>query len=368
MKFSLFYELPVPRPWDALSEYRAFKAVVEQAVLADQVGFHGLWTVEHHFLEEFSHCSNPEVLYGAIAAVTTNLRIGYGVRLAPKPYNHPVRSAESVAVLDLLSDGRVDFGTGRSATRTELEGFGIDPQETREMWLEAVKHIVGCWTNEYHEFDGKYWQLPRRRVVPKPLQQPHPPMFGATGSIDGHEMMGELGLGLCSFSIGTSMEHLDERIQRYRKGSAHCTTPIGAFQNKEAVAFTMVNCAPDKKDSYAAARNAYEWYARASADSLGELSDWVEGESGELGTFAYTDKIRKAARGGSKEVSLNFEAMMGKNSVIAGDPDEVIRRAKQYEEAGVDQLLCLMNPHDIPNENVLQTIELMGKYVLPEFK
>ena len=163
MKFSLFYEIPVPRPWDALSEHRAFKAVVEQAVLADKVGFHTIWTVEHHFLEEFSHCSNPEVLYGAIAALTTNLRIGYGVRLAPKPYNHPVRSAESAAVLDLLSDGRVDFGTGRSATRTELEGFGINPQDTREMWLEAVRHIVGCWTNEYHEFEGKYWQLPRRR-------------------------------------------------------------------------------------------------------------------------------------------------------------------------------------------------------------
>lgn len=367
MKFSLFYEIPVARPWDDLSEYRAFKEVLEQAILADKVGFHGIWTVEHHFLEEFSHCSNPEVLYGAIASRTEKLRLGYGVRLTPKPYNHPVRTAESVAVLDLLSDGRVDFGTGRSATRVELEGFGINPHETREMWLEAVQHIHGCWTQEMHEFDGKYWQMPLRRVVPKTLQKPHPPMFGATGSIDGHEMMGELGLGLCSFSIGTSMEHLAERVDKYRAGIKRCGTPIASYVNEQVVAFTMVNCAPTKAEAYAASRDAYEWYARASADSLADLSDWVEGTDGNLGTFSYTDKIRTAARSGSKEVALNFDAMMGKNSVIAGDPDEIIERARLYEQAGVDQLLCLMNPHDIPHASVMQTIELMGKYVIPEF-
>ena len=368
MKFSLFYEIPVAKPWDRLSEYRAFQEVLEQAVLADKVGFHALWTVEHHFLEEFSHCSNPEVLYGAVAALTKNLRIGYGVRLAPQPYNHPVRSAESAAMLDLISDGRVDLGTGRSATRAELEGFGIDPRESRQMWQEAIEHIVGCWTNDVHEFEGKYWQMPKRRVVPKPLQDPHPPMFGATGSVDGHEMMGELGLGLCSFSIGTSMEHLADRVERYRAGFQRCTKPIAAFPNEHVVAFTMVNCSEKAEDSHAVARDNYEWYARASADSISELSDWVEERSGSLGTFNYTDKIRAATRTGSKEVSLNFDAMMSKNSVIAGDPDEIIRRARLYEEAGVDQLLCLMNPHCIPHDRVLKTIELMGRYVLPEFE
>ena len=130
MKFAVFYEIPVPKPFTVEKEHQAYKDTLEQAVLADKVGFHAFWTVEHHFLEEYSHCSNPEVLYGAVAALTKNLRIGYGVRLAPQPYNHPVRSAESAAVLDLLSDGRVDFGTGRSSTRLELEGFGIRPEDT----------------------------------------------------------------------------------------------------------------------------------------------------------------------------------------------------------------------------------------------
>ena len=148
MKFALFYEIPVPRPWTPGKEHQAYKNTLEQAVLGDKMGFHAFWTVEHHFLDEYSHCSNPEVLYGAVAALTQNIRIGYGVRLLPKPYNHPIRTAESVAVLDLLSDGRVEFGTGRSSSRAEIEGFGLDPHQTREMWDEALEHIVGIWTND----------------------------------------------------------------------------------------------------------------------------------------------------------------------------------------------------------------------------
>ena len=130
MKFALFHEIPVARPWTAGKEQQAIVNVVDQAVAGEQAGFDSMWTVEHHFLEEFSHCSNPEVLYGAVAARTSSLRIGYGVRLTPKPYNHPVRTAESVAMLDNLSNGRVEFGVGRSATAAELEGFGIEISST----------------------------------------------------------------------------------------------------------------------------------------------------------------------------------------------------------------------------------------------
>ena len=168
MKFALFYEIPIPRPWHEDQEHQAYKNVIEQAVLGDAVGFHSFWTVEHHFLEEYSHCSNPEVLYGAIAARTSRIRIGYGVRLLPAPYNHPIRTAESVAVLDLISDGRVEFGTGRSSTRAELEGFGVDPHQTRAMWSEALGHIVGAWTNDVYQADGKYWKMDGpRRVLPR---------------------------------------------------------------------------------------------------------------------------------------------------------------------------------------------------------
>ena len=186
----------------------------------ERFGWDAFWTVEHHFLEEYSHCSNPEVLYGAIAARTERMRLGYGVRLMPKPYNHPVRTAESAAVLDLISNGRVDFGTGRSSTRAELEGFGIDPSETRGMWQEAIGHVVGCWTNDEYEFEGEHWSMPKRRVLPKPLQKPHPPIWGATSSEDGHRQVGELGLGLCSFAVGVPPEEVKEKIDIYREAIA----------------------------------------------------------------------------------------------------------------------------------------------------
>ena len=144
MQFGLFFELSVPRPFTGGIERAVYERSLEQVRLADALGFDTVWAVEHHFLEEYSHCSNPEILYGAIAARTERIRIGYGVRLLPQPYNHPIRTAESVAVLDLLSNGRVEFGTGRSSTRAELEGFAVDPHATRAMWSEALRHIVGA--------------------------------------------------------------------------------------------------------------------------------------------------------------------------------------------------------------------------------
>src|SRR5436305_5171388 len=234
MKFALFYEIPVARPWAPDSEHLAYKHTLEQAIAGERAGFHAFWTVEHHFLEEYSHCSNPEVLYGAIASRTTKMRLGYGVRLMPRPYNHPVRTAESVAVLDLLSDGRVDMGTGRSATRIELEGFGIDPKDTREMWREEIEHGVDCWTNDRTSFTGKHWSLPDRRVQPKPLQQPHPPIWGATTSDDGHQQVGELGLGRCSTAVGVSPEAAKKKIDIYRAAVSQCANPIGRFVNNQA--------------------------------------------------------------------------------------------------------------------------------------
>lgn len=178
MKFGLMYEIPVPRPWHERSAYEAFQNTIEQIVLADQLGFHSVWTVEHHFLDEYSFSSAPGVFYGALAAKTKNIRIGHGVRLLPFPYNHPVRAAEAAATVDILSNGRLEFGTGRSGTRVELEGFGIDPNDTRPMWEEALEVVVGSWTEETFSYEGKYFTLPPRGVVPKPLQQPHPPLWG----------------------------------------------------------------------------------------------------------------------------------------------------------------------------------------------
>jgi alkanesulfonate monooxygenase SsuD/methylene tetrahydromethanopterin reductase-like flavin-dependent oxidoreductase (luciferase family) len=367
MKFALFYEIPVPQPWQPDSELVAYQNTLEQAVAADKAGWDAIWTVEHHFLKEYSHCSNPEVLYGAIAALTERIRLGYGVRLMPKPYNHPVRTAESVAVLDLISNGRVDFGTGRSATRAELEGFGLDPSETRQMWKEAIEHVVGCWTNEEHEFDGTYWQMPLRRVQPKPLQKPHPPIWGATTSDDGHRQVGELGLGLCSFAVGVSPEEVKRRVDIYRAASEACTQPLGAFVNNQAATFTMALCTDNRDKAIELARESFEWYPVTGAKQIATVSDWMAERNQELGTYSYAADMKAHQDDGSLDL-LSLEYLIDSNACVLGTPDECLDTCKKYEAAGIDLLLCLVNPYKIPHDAVMETIELMGTYVLPKFR
>jgi alkanesulfonate monooxygenase SsuD/methylene tetrahydromethanopterin reductase-like flavin-dependent oxidoreductase (luciferase family) len=366
MRFALFYEIPVARPWSADSEYQAYKHTLEQAIAAERAGFHAFWTVEHHFLEEYSHCSNPEVLYGAIASRTEKMRLGYGVRLMPRPYNHPVRTAESVAVLDLLSDGRVDFGTGRSATRIELEGFGIDPHDTRDMWREAIEHVVGCWTNDRCAFEGKYWSMPDRRVQPKPLQHPHPPIWGATTSDDGHQQVGALGLGLCSFAVGVSPDDVKKKIDIYRAAVAQCTKPIGKFVNDQAATFTMALCAPTEEEATALARESFEWYPKIGARQIAQVAEWMAERQQALGNYDYAADMKAHADDGSLDL-LSLEYLVDSGACVLGTPDQCVDACKRYEVAGVDLLLCLVNPYKIPHDKVMQTIELMGEHVLPQF-
>ena len=367
MRFALFYEIPVARPWHADSERLAYQHTLEQAEAGERFGWDAFWTVEHHFLEEYSHCSNPEVLYGAIAARTERMRLGFGVRLMPKPYNHPVRTAEAVAVLDLISNGRVDLGTGRSSTRAELEGFGIDPRETRGMWQEAIEHVVGCWTNEEYEFEGRHWSMPRRRVLPKPLQQPHPPLWGATSSEDGHRQVGELGLGLCSFAVGVPPEAVKEKIDIYRAAIAGCTAPVGAYVHDQASTFTMAVCAPTREEAWATARESFEWYPRHGARLIATMADLLAERDQDLGSYAYAADLKAVADDGSLDL-LTLEYLAETGACVLGTVDDCIETCRRYEAAGVDQLLCLVNPYKVPHEAVLQTIELMGRHVIPRFR
>ena len=313
-------------------------------------GWDAFWTVEHHFLQEYSHCSNPEVLYGAIAARTERIRLGYGVRLMPKPYNHPMRTAESVAVLDLLSNGRVDFGTGRSATRIELEGFGVDPKDTREMWQEAIEHVHGAWTNEEYEFEGKHWSMPRRRVQPKPRQDPHPPVFGATTSDEGHEQMGRLGLGLCSFAVGLPPDEVKRKIDIYRDAIATCEQPLTSFVNDQAATFTMAICSRRRSARHATSPASRSSGTRRSAPVRSrEVAVWMEERNQELGNYGYAADMRKVDDDGSLDL-LSLEYLVDSGACVLGTPDQCIDACKKYEEAGVDLLLCLVNPYKIPHD------------------
>jgi len=354
----------VARPWTPGKEHQAYKDVIEQAVFGEEMGFHSFWTVEHHFLEEFSHCSNPEVLYGAIAARTSKLRIGYGVRLTPKPYNHPVRTAERVAVLDLVSDGRVEFGTGRSSTRAELEGFAVDPHATRAMWSEALRHIVGAWTEDLYQAEGEYWRMGApRRVLPRPLQKPHPPLWGATSSPEGHREIGRHGLGLCSFTVGVPPEDLKDRLQLYRDGLVECTQPVGKRKNEQAATFTMVHCAETNAEAFADAAESFPWYVRTAVRHIASLADWMS----ELGSYGYAGQLKTVVELGGLD-GMSFEFLRDSGSAVVGDPARCIEIARRYEAAGCDLLLCLVNPYKIPHEKVMRSIRLLGEHVLPAFR
>ena len=202
MRFGVFYELQLPRPWAPDSEERLLAEAIEQVEVADEIGIDVAWAVEHHFLEEYSHCSAPEVFLSACAARTRNIRLGHGIRQAPPAYNHPARTAECVSTLDLISGGRVEFGIGEGATRLELGGFGIGAKQKRAMSLEAGEQIANMMAmSPYPGFEGEFFSMPCRDVIPKPVQKPHPPMWIACTNRTTIELAARCGLGALAFAF-----------------------------------------------------------------------------------------------------------------------------------------------------------------------
>src|SRR5438876_6434681 len=142
MRFGLFYEHQLPRPWKEDSEQKLLSDALEQVELADRVGIDCVWEVEHHFLEEYSHSSAPEVFLAAASQRTKNIRLGHGIVQLPPGFNHPARIAERIATLDLVSHGRVEFGTGESSSQAELGGFGVDRDLKRAQWAESPDAVT----------------------------------------------------------------------------------------------------------------------------------------------------------------------------------------------------------------------------------
>ncbi|RPI05258.1 MAG: LLM class flavin-dependent oxidoreductase, partial [Actinobacteria bacterium] len=172
MKFGIFYELQLPRPWEADSEYELVQNALDQIELADRLGFDYAWEVEHHFLEEYSHSSAPEVFLAAASQRTKNIRLGHGI--VQLTTNHPARVAERVSTLDLVSRGRVEMGIGEASSVTELHPFDRRFRDKRSVWEDAVRCVLPMFTEEGWEYHGEWFDFPLRNVVPKPLQKPYP--------------------------------------------------------------------------------------------------------------------------------------------------------------------------------------------------
>jgi alpha-L-fucosidase len=214
MKFSLFYEMQISHPTRD-KEAECFRNCLEQAVLADEVGFDGVWEVEHHGLYEYSHSSAPEIFLSFVAARTRRIRVGHGITLTPYRYNHPIRIAERIAALDILSDGRVDWGSGKSSSRVEQLAFENDLTTLHDQWLEALQVIPRMWKQDVFEWKGRFYDIPPTQVIPKPVQKPHPPIYAACSKPDSAESVGALGIGALNFAVGTDA-YLKEKVRRYR--------------------------------------------------------------------------------------------------------------------------------------------------------
>jgi alkanesulfonate monooxygenase SsuD/methylene tetrahydromethanopterin reductase-like flavin-dependent oxidoreductase (luciferase family) len=385
MRFGLLYE--AQRPFEGTSvEWNAlYKETLEQCVLADRVGFDNLWFVEHHFLTGFSGSPCPEVLLGALSQMTRRIRIGFGVSILPA--HHPIHVAERAAMLDQLTDGRLEVGTGRSNAYEQL-GQGIDPRETRAMWEESVTMLPRIWQSDEFSWDGKFWKVPSRRVLPKPFQKPHPRLYLACTQTDSYDLAAEKGIGvLSSATFATTI--LAGHVKRYRDRVAR-STPVGASVNsywgnnvhafcgenndaarKLAALSLKTFFGPDKP--YIRDRvNAYEQLL----ESWGGVPDHLRADFGRW--LRQSDDAHKAH---AAEVGISLDSGPGaaraafgqmdpdtlceRGIIIAGDPDSCVRGVRLYEEAGVDEVILIMQTETIPHEQALASIEMFGKHVIP---
>jgi alkanesulfonate monooxygenase SsuD/methylene tetrahydromethanopterin reductase-like flavin-dependent oxidoreductase (luciferase family) len=355
MRFGLLYELQFAKPWSPGWESRIYHEALEQIALADKVGFHCVWAVEHHFLTEYSHSSAPEVFLGAVSQRTERIRIGHGVVLLPTAYNNPIRVAERVAALDILSNGRVEFGTGRSGTPAEILGFGLDPAETREMWEEALEIIPRMWAEDPFCHEGRFFSMPARSIWPKPVQKPHPPIWVAATSSRTYVAAGERGLGVLCFILGRPEGELAQRIATYREALTRAETGCRTLNN-QAAGFTVTLCLDDDEEARRIGGPAGLWYTAMLGTIVGEWRGQV--------VPGYEYYGREDAQAAAREASDLIDG----GAFCIGDPETCIRIAERYEAAGVDQLLCLMQAGRIPHEKIMRSIELFGEKVIPHFR
>ncbi len=388
MKFGLLYEAQRPFDGNDVDWNSLYKETLDQCELADKVGFHNLWFVEHHFLMGFSGSPCPEVLFGALSQRTKNIRIGFGVSILPN--HHPVRIAERAAMVDQLTDGRVEFGTGRSNAYEQM-GQGIDPRETRDRWDEAIRMLPQIWQSDEFSWEGKFWNVPPRRVLPRMYQKPHPRMYLACTQTESFRLAAQKGIGVLS-SASYAVDILAEHVKVYRDAIKDAD-PVGAFVNdfwgnnvhsfcgkddqeaKELAAESMKTFfGPDKP--YIQGRiGAYEELLEAWGgipDHLqADFGRWLRQSDEAHQTQAAEAGISLDAGPGAARAAiaqLDANTLSDRGVIIAGNPESCIKTVKMYEDIGVDQCMLIMQTETIPHEKVMESIELFGKEVIPVFE
>jgi luciferase family oxidoreductase group 1 len=351
MKFGVFYELQLPRPWAEDSEYRLVQNALEQVELADRLGYDYAWEVEHHFLEEYSHSSAPEVFLAAASQRTRNIRLGHGI--VQLPTNHPARVAERIAMLDLVSNGRVEFGIGEGSSVTELHPFERRFRDKRAVWEDAVRAIIPMFSNEGWEYHGEYFDFPLRNVVPKPLQKPHPPLWVACSQLDTIEMAGRRGIGALGFQF-VSAEAANAWVNAYYNSYTKRLEKLTEYQANPAIAVVSgFMCAETDEQARKMAEGwtffqfSLMFYNTHGPVVPGTVNIWDE-----YVAWRDTDKGKVAASN-----------MTG----LIGSPATIRERLRKFEESNVDQVILLNQAGKNSHEDICSSLELFAKEVMPEF-
>lgn len=334
-------------------EHERFLNEVEFVKAADRSGFKYLWATEHHFLTEYSHLSSNEAFLGYAAGVTERIHLGSGIFNITPPVAHPARVAEKVAMLDHLSGGRFEFGVGRGSSSTEQKGFGIeDPELTKEMVDEVLPEFKKMWRDEPYSFDGKFFSMPERNILPKPFTNPHPPMWVAAGNPSTFEKAARLGLGVLCFTTGTP-DTLAPLIEVYKREIKNAE-PVGDYVNDNVMVTSQMLCLEDGQR------------ARDIACNMGS------GRHTSL-VFKYLDTFPKpAAIPDWPELMPDFtpelmEMMIQAGVVTIGTPDECAKCVQNYADVGADQITFGMLSSTMPIDVVVEALETFGKYVIPQF-
>jgi alkanesulfonate monooxygenase SsuD/methylene tetrahydromethanopterin reductase-like flavin-dependent oxidoreductase (luciferase family) len=363
MKFGLFYQIQVPKPWSADSEAKRIWEALDQIEYAEEMGYDSVWFSEHHFRPEWSHNSAPDLTLAAVTQRTSRIRMGVGVVLAP--IHHPLHTAVRMATLDILSKGRVDVGIGRTGYPYQLTPYGAGLEDTRGMWEEFAQVLPRIWTEEVFSHEGRYYQVPPREVLPKPLQKPHPPLWSACSSEETTRLAGEMGLGALVGSEG-GPDKVASVLELYQQ-TLKTAKPVGVVNNQNAL-MTAGFCHESQAEIDTRGTELLAWYLDQQRERARLVWQGVDPATVPPDYQGYYERDQKLANGPYPGDPTAAQVLQNGTSFCFGTPDNCIKFFEQYEAMGIEQVFLLSAIGPATHEEVMNTIRLFGKYVIPHFR
>jgi alkanesulfonate monooxygenase SsuD/methylene tetrahydromethanopterin reductase-like flavin-dependent oxidoreductase (luciferase family) len=362
MRFGLFYQIQVPKPWSDDSELKRIHEALDQITYAEEMGFDSVWFSEHHFRPVWSHNSAPDLTLAAVSQRTSRIRLGIGVVLAP--IHHPLHTAARMATLDILSRGRVDVGLGRTGYPYQLTPYGAHLQDTRGMWNEFAELLPRMWTEELFEYDGTYYKIPPREVLPKPVQKPHPPLWSACSSDETARLTGRLGFGALFGSEG-GPDKVEQLMGLYNDAMQDSQA---AHRTRRAALMTAGYCHEDRKMVQQRGTELVGWYMEQQRERARLVWRDFDPSTVPPDYQGYYNRDQRLANGPYPDDPTPQQVVEKGTSFCVGTPDDCIRFIETYEALGIEEVfpLCAIGP--ARHEEVMNTLRLYGQYVIPHFK